>query len=211
MGRRRANSTNGPSLCYQFARESTRSRPWARSRVRSPSTSSAARSYTFVYGPGAASLLAWRAGAFCPWSYRAAWAESWNRDSRRWTKPRGELTLGNAGSLRFRHPRSRHSGRRLPTSHPHLCPALSPLDSSPWIAKVAALDKNTTQACSSVGEHYLDTVGVGGSIPPMPTNPWSRPGARCYRAEPLRSLALSSPKSARAAGNGPRSECRIRG
>ena len=45
----------------------------------------------------------------------------------------------------------------------------SPLDSSPRIAKVAALDQNTAQACSSVGEHYLDTVGVGGSIPPMPT------------------------------------------
>ena len=26
------------------------------------------------------------------------------------------------------------------------------------------------QARSSVGEHYLDTVGVGGSIPPAPTN-----------------------------------------
>gem|GEM_PF-3326931 len=25
------------------------------------------------------------------------------------------------------------------------------------------------QARSSVGEHYLDTVGVGGSIPPVPT------------------------------------------
>ena len=25
------------------------------------------------------------------------------------------------------------------------------------------------QARSSVGEHYLDTVGVGGSIPPAPT------------------------------------------
>ncbi|SVB44004.1 uncharacterized protein METZ01_LOCUS196858, partial [marine metagenome] len=26
------------------------------------------------------------------------------------------------------------------------------------------------QARSSVGEHYLDTVGVGGSIPPAPTS-----------------------------------------
>ena len=26
------------------------------------------------------------------------------------------------------------------------------------------------QARSSVGEHYLDTVGVGGSIPPVPTD-----------------------------------------
>ena len=28
---------------------------------------------------------------------------------------------------------------------------------------------NIMQARSSVGEHYLDTVGVGGSIPPAPT------------------------------------------
>ena len=45
-----------------------------------------------------------------------------------------------------------------------------PLDTWARLAKVAALDNDTAQACSSVGEHYLDTVGVGGSIPPMPTN-----------------------------------------
>ena len=28
------------------------------------------------------------------------------------------------------------------------------------------------QARSSVGEHYLDMVGVGGSIPPVPTTPF---------------------------------------
>jgi hypothetical protein len=59
---------------------------------------------------------------------------------------------------------------------------------------VAALDINNAQACSSVEEHYLDTVGVGGSIPPMPTKLSSKNGARlaarCYPAQPL-----SSPNS----------------
>ena len=31
------------------------------------------------------------------------------------------------------------------------------------------LERNESQARSSVEEHYLDTVGVGGSIPPVPT------------------------------------------
>lgn len=59
---------------------------------------------------------------------------------------------------------------------------------------VAALDINNAQACSSVEEHYLDTVGVGGSIPPMPTKLCSKKGARlaarCYPAQ-----LLSSPIS----------------
>lgn len=59
---------------------------------------------------------------------------------------------------------------------------------------VAALDINNAQACSSVEEHYLDTVGVGGSIPPMPTKLCSEIGARlaarCYPAQ-----LLSSPVS----------------
>ena len=44
------------------------------------------------------------------------------------------------------------------------------LDTGLRIAKVAALDQTNAQARSSVGEHYLDTVGVGGSIPPVPTS-----------------------------------------
>ena len=66
------------------------------------------------------------------------------------------------------------------------------LDTRIRIAKVAALDKNTAQACSSVVEHYLDTVGVGGSIPPMPTSfrreDWENQAiqsAQCYSAQPL--------------------------
>ena len=35
---------------------------------------------------------------------------------------------------------------------------------------------NIMQARSSVGEHYLDTVGVGGSIPPAPTKHSSKQG-----------------------------------
>jgi hypothetical protein len=96
----------------------------------------------------------------------------------------------------------------------------SPLDTAFRIAKVAALDKNTVQACSSVGEHYLDTVGVGGSIPPMPTNfsPASGhegesralTGLGCYPAQPLDELALSILRFASAAARGMRSECPIR-
>ena len=59
------------------------------------------------------------------------------------------------------------------------------------IAKVAALDNNSAQACSSVGEHHLDTVGVGGSIPPMPTikkrtlgGSFSTPAIERCRAKP---------------------------
>ena len=64
------------------------------------------------------------------------------------------------------------------------------LDTGAWIAKVAALDINNAQARSSVGEHYLDTVGVGGSIPPVPTSPLPAENraagvAACYPAEPL--------------------------
>ncbi len=39
-----------------------------------------------------------------------------------------------------------------------------------------------SQARSSVGEHYLDTVGVGGSIPPVPTA--SNRKHRFYTDEP---------------------------
>ncbi len=46
---------------------------------------------------------------------------------------------------------------------------ISFLDTGFRIAKVAALDQKNAQARSSVVEHYLDTVGVGGSIPPVPT------------------------------------------
>jgi hypothetical protein len=35
---------------------------------------------------------------------------------------------------------------------------------------IAKLGRQESQARSSVEEHYLDTVGVGGSIPPVPTN-----------------------------------------
>jgi hypothetical protein len=92
------------------------------------------------------------------------------------------------------------------------------LDRVVEIAKVAALDNNA-QARSSVGEHYLDTVGVGGSIPPVPTTPESAADgllgstlpsssesrakrcAECYSAQPLNTphfLAVSgSPVTAR--------------
>ena len=99
-----------------------------------------------------------------------------------------------------------------------LVPAF-PLDTSPRIAKVAGLDKNNAQACSSVGEHYLDTVGVGGSIPPMPTDLSSRglerQGAECYPALPLTqqthsSLSFSKFALAAQCGCGLRSECRAR-
>jgi hypothetical protein len=36
--------------------------------------------------------------------------------------------------------------------------------------------REKTQARSSVVEHYLDTVGVGGSIPPVPTSSDGNPG-----------------------------------
>ena len=109
----------------------------------------------------------------------------------------------------------------------------SPLDTSPRIAKVAALDQNTAQARSSVGEHYLDTVGVGGSIPPVPTrtlqgshpSPFARSatasarhagrglesqGAECYPAPSLSQLDLSFVKLAPAAAGGLCAECRTR-
>ena len=38
----------------------------------------------------------------------------------------------------------------------------------PRFAFIVALH-HIVEARSSVGEHYLDTVGVGGSIPPVPT------------------------------------------
>jgi hypothetical protein len=43
------------------------------------------------------------------------------------------------------------------------------LDTTVAVANVARLNQTELQARSSVVEHYLDTVGVGGSIPPVPT------------------------------------------
>ena len=43
--------------------------------------------------------------------------------------------------------------------------------------------REKTQARSSVVEHYLDTVGVGGSIPPVPTHLRSSIGALDFVAD----------------------------
>ena len=73
------------------------------------------------------------------------------------------------------------------------------LDTRMRIAKVAALDNNSAQACSSVGEHHLDTVGVGGSIPPMPTiknrtlrGSCSTPAIERHRAKPASAHAIKN-------------------
>jgi hypothetical protein len=36
--------------------------------------------------------------------------------------------------------------------------------------RLVSLYLRKTRALSSAGEHYVDIVGVGGSIPPAPTN-----------------------------------------
>ena len=56
-------------------------------------------------------------------------------------------------------------------------------------------------------EHYLDTVGVGGSIPPMPTSfrreDWENQAiqsAQCYPAQPLIPNPLNALTILRTAG-----------
>ncbi len=92
----------------------------------------------------------------------------------RWAGPSGRRCDDNrrhAGRVLTRP--SPRRGRRRPGHGPgkSAIKLTLSLDYSVAVANVARLNQTDLQARSSVGEHYLDTVGVGGSIPPVPTIP----------------------------------------
>src|SRR4051812_12400221 len=82
---------------------------------------------------------------------------------------------------------SRFAARRT-VDEPRLDISRAMLDTGHADRSVRAL---RTQARSSVEEHYLDTVGVGGSIPPVPT---------LLHAEAFASGGLSLPRCPRVEG-----------